>query len=105
VATRPTGCRARGIGAKTAADLLRRHGSVDAAIAAADSERPRVGAALRDNADDLRAFRDIATLRTGSVRLPGDRETDLTGGAKAARGYGMNRLAERLEAATSPADL
>jgi DNA polymerase-1 len=96
---------APGIGAKTAADLLRRHGSLDAAIAAADTERPRVGAALRDHADELRAFRDIATLRTDAVERPADRETDLAEGAKAARGYGMNRLADRLEAATSPADL
>jgi DNA polymerase-1 len=96
---------APGIGAKTAADLLRRHGSLDGAIAAADAERPRVGASLRDNADELRAFRDIATLRTDTVKRPADRETDLAEGAKAARGYGMNRLAERLEAATSPADL
>jgi 5'-3' exonuclease len=96
---------APGIGAKTAADLLRRHGSLEAAIAAADSERPRVAAALRDNAGELRAFRDIATLRTGAIERPPDRETDLAGGAKAARGYGMNRLAERLDAATTPADL
>jgi 5'-3' exonuclease len=96
---------APGIGAKTAADLLSRHGSLDAAIAAADSERPRVGAALRDNADALRAFRDIATLRTDSIDRPADRETDLAGGAEAARAYGMNRLAERLDAATSLADL
>jgi DNA polymerase-1 len=96
---------APGIGAKTAADLLRRHGSLDAAIAAADSERPRVAAALRDNADALRAFRDIATLRTDRLDRPADRETDLAAGAEAARGYGMNRLAERLDAATSLADL
>jgi DNA polymerase-1 len=96
---------APGIGAKTAADLLRRHGSLDAAIAAADSERPRLGAALRDNAEALRAFRDIATLRTDRIDPPADRETDLAAGAEAARGYGMNRLAERLDAATSLADL
>jgi 5'-3' exonuclease len=96
---------APGIGAKTAADLLRRHGSLDAAIEAADAERPRVGAALREHADELRAFRDIATLRTGKIDLPSDRETDLAGGAAAARGYGMLRLAERLESATSLADL
>jgi 5'-3' exonuclease len=96
---------APGIGAKTAADLLGRHGSLEDAIAAADGERPRVGAALRDHADELRAFRDIATLRTDTVDLPADRETDLAAGAQAARGYGMNRLAERLAAATSVADL
>jgi DNA polymerase-1 len=96
---------APGIGAKTAADLLQRHGSLDAAIAAADGERPRIGASLRDNADDLRAFREIATLRGVEVAPPPDRETDLIGGADAAERYGMRRLAERLRAADTVADL
>jgi 5'-3' exonuclease len=96
---------APGIGAKTAADLLQRHGSLDQAIAKAWQERPRVTAALTENADELRAFRDIATLRTTKVKLPPDRETDLSGGAAAARRYGLNRLAERLEAADSLGDL
>ena len=96
---------ASGIGAKTAADLLQRHGSLDGAIAAAGQERPRVAAALTDAADDLRAFRAIATLHRADVELPADRLTDLDAGAAAARGLGMNRLAERLEAADSLADL
>ncbi len=96
---------APGIGAKTAATLLQRHGSLDGAIAAADQERPRVSAALKDNADELRAFRDIATLRPAELDRPADRDTDLKGGALAARGLGMNRLAERLDAADSLADL
>jgi len=96
---------APGIGAKTAAALLERHGSLEGAIAAADQERPRVAAALRDHADELRAFRDIALLRTPQVARPGDAETNLQGGARAARGLGMNRLAERLEKAESLGDL
>jgi DNA polymerase-1 len=96
---------APGIGAKTAADLLQRHGSLEGTLAAADQERPRVAAALRENADELLAFRDIATLRTVDVELPADRETDLDAGAAAARRYGMNRLGERLEAAGSLTDL
>ncbi len=96
---------APGIGAKTATALLRQHGSLEGAIAAADGERPKIAAALRDNADALRAFRDIATLRSADVPLPDDRETDLKGGAAAARGHGMNRLAERLENADSLTDL
>jgi len=96
---------APGIGAKTAADLLQRHGSLEAAIAAADGERPRTAASLRDNADELRAFKDIATLRPPDVERPPDRETDLSGGADAAERLGMRRLAERLRAAGSVGDL
>jgi DNA polymerase-1 len=96
---------APGIGPKTAAELLTRHGSLEGVIAGASQERPRVAAALTDNADALRAFKAIATLRTGPVDRPPDQPTDLDGGAAAARRYGMNRLAERLEKAESIADL
>jgi 5'-3' exonuclease len=96
---------APGIGPKTAATLLQEHGSLDGAIAKAWRERPRVTAALTESADQLRAFRDIATLRTVEVALPPDRETDLAGGAAAARRYGLNRLAERLEDAGGLDDL
>ena len=96
---------APGIGAKTAAALLQRHGHLDAVIAAAEHERPKIAAALTDNADALRAFREIATLRHTELELPPDRPTDLAGGAAAARELGMNRLAERLEAAGSLPDL
>jgi DNA polymerase-1 len=96
---------APGIGAKTAASLLQRHGSLEGAIAAAAQERPKIAAALTDGADELRAFREIATLREVEVKRPDDRPTDLEGGAAAARELGMNRLGERLEAADSLADL
>jgi DNA polymerase-1 len=96
---------APGIGAKTAADLLQRHGSLEAVIAAADGEKPRIAGSLRDHADALAAFKEIATLRIVEVERPGDRATDLDGGADTAERYGMRRLAERLRAATSLADL
>jgi DNA polymerase-1 len=96
---------APGIGAKTAASLLQRHVSLDGAIAAAAQERPRIAAALTDNAEQLRAFRDIATLRPPELERPQDRPTDLIKGAEAARSHGMNRLADRLEAADSLTDL
>jgi 5'-3' exonuclease len=89
---------APGIGEKTAADLLQRHGSLEGAIAKPTAERPRVAAALRNGADELRAFREIATLRIVDVEPPPDRPTDVAAGAKAVRKLGMNRLAERLEA-------
>jgi DNA polymerase-1 len=96
---------APGIGAKTATALLREHGSLEKTIAAARSETPRVAASLRDNADQLRDYKEIATLRTVELARPEDRPTDLESGAEAARKYGMNRLAERLTQATSIKDI
>jgi hypothetical protein len=66
-------------------------------IAAARRQRPRVAAALRDQADLLRTFREIAALRRVDLPRPPDRPTDLAGAAIAARELGMNRLAERLQ--------
>ncbi|MEA2449032.1 MAG: hypothetical protein QOG63_964, partial [Thermoleophilaceae bacterium] len=95
---------AKGIGEKTAADLLKRHGSLEAALGAWSRERPaRVAGALRDQADELRSFRDIALLRTLDVERPPDTETDFEGGARAARERGMDQLAGRLERSGNPA--
>ena len=96
---------APGIGAKTAAALLERHGTLEGVIAGADQERPRIAGVLTESAQELLAFRDIATLRPVELELPPDRPTDLDGGAVVARRYGMNRLAERLENADSLSDL
>ena len=93
---------AKGIGEKTAADLLGRHGSLDAALDGALRESSaRVRSALLDQRDELLRFREIATLQEVDVELPPDRPTDLAGAAAAARERGMNRLAERLEKAAS----
>jgi 5'-3' exonuclease len=96
---------ARGIGEKTAADLLRRHGSLEAALARPAAETPRVQGALRDQADELRDFLAIATLRRVDVARPADRLTDLATGAEAAEALGMRRLAQRLHAAGDPSRL
>ena len=88
---------AKGIGAKTAADLLQRKGDLEHAILGAIREKPAVRRALIEQADELRTFLDIATLRTIALEPPADAPTDNAGGAEAARALGMNRLGERLE--------
>jgi DNA polymerase-1 len=96
---------APGIGPKTAAELLKQHGSLEQVLQNARSERPRIRAVLTEAADQLRDFREIATLRTVDLERPEDRPTDLVEGAQAARRYGLNRLAERLEKAQTLSDL
>jgi 5'-3' exonuclease len=101
---------APGVGAKTAAELLREHGTLERALEAAhalehkvqrgDGMRPRTAAALREHDELLRKFKQIATLQTIDVELPPDGATDFAGGAECARELGMRRLAERLEKLT-----
>jgi DNA polymerase-1 len=96
---------APGVGAKTAAALLGRFGSLEGVLAAADQPsaviagdlRPRLAAVLRENAEQLRTFKQIATLQRIDVARPADRATDYEQGARAARELGMRRLATRLE--------
>jgi 5'-3' exonuclease len=93
---------AKGVGPKTAAELLRAHGSLEGVLDNAIRERrPKLRGALIEARDDLLAFKEIATLRDAGVERPADRPTDWAGAAVAARGLGMNRLAERLEKAGS----
>jgi len=89
---------AKGIGEKTAAELLQRHGSLDAALDHAVREtKPSVRAALTTQADDLRRFKEIAILQDVKVELPPDASTNFSGAAAAARKRGMERLAKRLD--------
>jgi len=91
---------AKGIGEKTAAELLRRHGSLEATLEQAVREsKPGVRRALMDQPDALLRFKEIATLQDVPVKRPPDRPTDFAGAAVAARERGLNRLAERLERA------
>jgi DNA polymerase-1 len=92
---------AKGVGPKTAAELLRRHGSLEAVLDNAIREpRPKLRGALIEAREDLLAFKDIATLRDAGVDPPADAPTNWTAAAAAARERGMNRLAERLEQQT-----
>ena len=89
---------AKGIGEKTAAELLQRHGSLEAALEHAVREtKPSVRAALTTQADELRAYKEIATLQPVDLERPPDTPTDYAGAAEAARERGMERLAKRLE--------
>jgi DNA polymerase-1 len=89
---------AKGVGPKTAAELLQKHGSLEGVLDAAIREqRPKLRAALIEGREDLLKFKDIATLRDAGVEPPPDRPTAWDAAAAAARERGMNRLAERLE--------
>jgi 5'-3' exonuclease len=89
---------AKGIGEKTARELLSEHETLEALLALPMGLRPRVRQALEEQADELRAFRAIATLQAAGVERPHDAPTDFAGAARAARARSMNRLAERLDA-------
>jgi 5'-3' exonuclease len=101
---------APGIGAKTAAELLRAHGSLETLLRVAGAEdaaaapvrtasamRPRIASTLRENAELLLVFKRIATLQRIDVQCPRDRHTDFAAGALAAHELGMRRLAKRLD--------
>ena len=94
---------APGIGAKTAAELLRAHDTLEQLLRDARSPggagqdlRPRTRGALLDNEDQLLAFKQIATLQQVEVQRPPDIPTDHLAGAEAAAALGMGRLSERL---------
>jgi len=93
---------AKGVGEKTAVELLRKHGSLERVLDRAIREtRPALRTALTADPELLLAFKDMATLRTQKISRPRDKRTDYRGAAKAARERGMNRLAERLEKAAT----
>jgi 5'-3' exonuclease len=88
---------AKGVGEKTAVELLRKHGSLEKVLDAAIREsRPALRTALIGDREQLLAFKEMATLRTAKVGRPRDKRTDFRSAARAARERGMNRLAERL---------
>lgn len=94
---------APGIGAKTAAELLRAHGTLEDVIEAARQGRlkPRQNAAIAENEQLLRSFKQIATLQEVKAERPPDALTDFAGGADVAERLGMSRLAQRLRGAAS----
>lgn len=87
---------AKGIGEKTAREILRVHGSLEEAIANAAKERPKVAMTLRDQGPQLREFKHMATLVHVDLDRPPDRPTAFGPAADAAEQRGMGRLAGRL---------
>ncbi|HEX6116045.1 MAG TPA: 5'-3' exonuclease [Solirubrobacterales bacterium] len=88
---------AKGVGEKTAAELLREHGSLEGVLdAAIRIPKPKLRTTLIESRDELLAYKDIATLRDAGVERPRDRATDWEGGAGAAYEKGMKVLSKRL---------
>ena len=88
---------AKGIGEKSARDLLHAHETLENVIAKA--AKPAASAAVRaipGQADMLRVFRDVATCRRIDLARPADTPLDREGAAKAARANDLARLADRL---------
>ena len=81
---------AKGVGPKTAADILKQYGTLDAAL---DAGR------FAAQADELRIYKRMATLDRGAPLPPLDDQTpDWTGASAYVRDLGMNALADRLAA-------
>jgi 5'-3' exonuclease len=81
---------APGVGAKTAAALLHKYGSLQALLAAGR---------FAEQADALRLYRRIATMDCAApVPQIADQEPDWTRAAALARHWELNRLADRLAA-------
>jgi DNA polymerase-1 len=91
---------AKGVGPKTAAELLRRYGSLEGVIAAAGELTPRQREAIGEHADELRSYRDVATMRR-DVPLPdlADRPFDQASAAEWSFERGITGLAKRLSPA------
>jgi DNA polymerase-1 len=88
---------ARGIGQKTAAELLRRYGDLEGVIAHAPELTPRQRLAVEGAADELRRYLDVATMRRDvAMEIPGDASLDPESAADWCREAGMLGLAKRL---------
>jgi DNA polymerase-1 len=90
---------AKGIGEKTAAELLRKHGSLEEVMRAAVREEttPKVRTALLGDTDLILAFKHIATVQIVDAEPPPDTPLDRERAADKATELGMNALAKRLK--------
>jgi DNA polymerase I len=90
---------ARGIGQKTAAELLRRFGDLEGVIAHAGELTPRRRESLEGSADDLRRYLDVATMRRDlPIGIPDDGGLDSHSASQWCADAGMLALSKRLAA-------
>jgi DNA polymerase-1 len=91
---------AKGIGEKSAAELLRAHGSLEDVMRAGvrGELKPGQAKALQDETDLILAFKHIATVQIVKVKTPEDTPLDRERAAAKATELGMNALAKRLTA-------
>jgi DNA polymerase-1 len=90
---------ARGIGQKTAAELLRRFGDLEGVIAHAGELTPRQRESLEGSADDLRRYLDVATMRRDlPIEIPDDGGLDSHSASQWCADAGMLALSKRLAA-------
>ena len=89
---------AKGIGEKSAAELLRKHGSLEDTMRAAarDELKPAQKKALLDDPDLILTFKHIATVQIVDVKPPKDRPLDRERASKRAAELGMGALSKRL---------
>jgi DNA polymerase-1 len=88
---------ARGIGQKTAADLLGRYGDLEGVIAHGAELTPRQRLAVEGSAGDLRRYLDVAAMRRDApIAIPDDAVLDTDSAAQWSREAGMPGLAARL---------
>jgi 5'-3' exonuclease len=88
---------AKGIGEKTAAELLRKHGSLEDTMRwAVEHATPKVRSALLDDPDLILGFKHIATVQIVKVKPPKDTPLDHERASAKAAELGMNALAKRL---------
>ena len=89
---------AKGIGEKTAGELLRKYGPLEEVMRAAVREEttPKVRSALLEDTDLILGFKHIATVQIVKVKPPKDTPLDRERAAAKATELGMNALAKRL---------
>ena len=88
---------ARGIGQKTAAELLGRYGDLEGVIAHAADLTPRQRDSVAGSADDLRRYLDVAAMRRDApIAVPDDAGLDADSAARWCTEAGMLGLASRL---------